>query len=254
MTRQLQQLRPLVVFDLEATGTDVNRDRIVQIAMVRIDPGGGRSESQWLVNPEMPIPPEASAVHGITDDQAAAAPTLSELADEILTAVAGADLCGFNAIRFDIPMLAFEMERVGRPLDLDGVRFVDPMIIFHRRERRDLAAAVRFYCDCDHEGAHDALADARATVDVLLGQLDRYADLPARVDDLHDLCVDPRAVDLQRKLRRNDDGEITLAFGKHRGEPLGDVPTDYFEYLLEADFPADVRSCFRTELDRRGSD
>ncbi|MEO7082588.1 MAG: 3'-5' exonuclease, partial [Flavobacteriales bacterium] len=157
--------RPLAVFDLETTGIRIGHDRIVQIGIVRMMPDGTREKWQSLVNPEMPIPAEASAVHGITDADVSDAPVLAELAEELLQQLQGCDLCGFNVLRFDLPFLSEELYRVGVAWDNSSLRVIDALRIFHHFERRDLTAAARFYLDRDHSGAHNALADVEMTAD-----------------------------------------------------------------------------------------
>jgi len=149
----------------------VGKDRIVQIAVVRVLPDGTREQYETLVNPGMPIPPESTAIHGITDLDVAMAPRLEDIAEEVLRELAGCDLAGFNCLRFDVPMLAEELHRVGSHWDHASVRVVDVQRIFHKKEPRDLSAALRFYCGREHEGAHEALADVQAPADVLLAQL-----------------------------------------------------------------------------------
>ena len=151
--------RPLAVFDLETTGIRIGKDRIVQIGIVRLLPGGERERYQTLVNPEMPIPPEATAVHGISDFDVAFAPRLHEVAAEVLGQMAGTSTVGFNVIRFDVHFLSEGLHRVGHPWDTAQLRIVDAQRIYHKKERRDLSAALKFYTGREHEGAHDALAD-----------------------------------------------------------------------------------------------
>ncbi|MDM7914436.1 MAG: 3'-5' exonuclease, partial [Candidatus Eisenbacteria bacterium] len=176
--------RPLVFLDTETTGTDLNQDRIVQIALVKLYPDGRREEFESLVNPEMPIPREAQAIHGITDGDVALAPPFRRIAPTIALFCRGCDLAGFNLGRFDVPLLRAEFQRAGHAWDLDGVRVVDVQRIYHAMEPRDLSAARRYYCGCEHEGAHGAMADTRVTLEVLLAQLERYPDLPRDVAGL----------------------------------------------------------------------
>ena len=247
--RTLQTDRPLSFFDLETTGVDETA-RIVQIAICTYSPDTGEwVEFESLVNPEMPIPPGSTAVHGITDQDVADAPTLEAIADRILAELP-ADLCGFNALKFDVPILARELDRVGRPLDLTGRRIIDPFLIFLQREPRNLSAALKLYCNRDHEGAHDAMADVRATIDVLAGQLAHYDDLPDDVQLLHETCVPAGAVDVLGKLMRDEEGRICVAFGKHRGVPLSEVDPGYLRWMLDKDFPADTKAIIREEMAR----
>ncbi len=254
--RRLQLDRPLVCFDLETTGTDIANDRIVEIGMVRVEPLGLRRSFRTLVDPERPIPAEASAVHGITDDDVRGQPTLAEVAGEIHAMLDDADLAGFNSARFDLPLLAIELERIGRPLDLSGRRHVDAMQIFHLKEPRDLTAAYRFYCGKDLTDAHSALADVEATLEVLDAQLERYDDLPRDLDGLHRLCNPDgdRFLDLTRKIAWNDEGEAVLAFGKHRGTPLRQLARekpDYMQWMLGRDFSPQVKRILADALEGR---
>lgn len=188
----LDLARPLAVFDLETTGLDVERDRIVEIAIVKMFPDGRRERYLQRVNPGVPIPPEAARVHGIRDEDVASAPGFSEIAAEVEHLLEGADLAGFNAARFDLPLLAAEFARAGRTLPLDGRAVLDAALIFHRKEPRHLAAALRFYCGRDLAGAHSADADAEACLDILEAQLARYTDLPRDVPGLDAWCRAPR--------------------------------------------------------------
>lgn len=248
--------RPLVCFDLETTGTDVATDRIVQIAMVRVEPGGKRTTLSTLVNPQRPIPPQATAVHGIKDEHVRSAPSFSQLRAEVEEFIGGADLAGYNLVKFDLPLLEAEVRREGGRLDLREVRLIDPMVIFKRQERRDLSAAMMFYCEREHQGAHSAEADTLATLDVLDAQLARYDDLPRDVAGLHEFCNEghEKFVDRSRRFRWTDTGEAAFNFGKHEGRTLADMvknPRDrgYLEWMLGKDFPEEVKSILRDALD-----
>ena len=250
----LRLSRPLVVFDLETTGTDIGRDRIVEIGLLRVAPDGSRVEWVQRVNPEVPIPPGATAVHGITDADVRDMPRLAALADRVLELLADADVAGFNSQGFDLPFLAAEFERIGRPLDRAAMRHVDAMRIFHLKEQRTLTAAVRFYCGRDHAEAHSALADAAATLDVLEAQLARYEDLPRDPAGLQAFCGQGRenGVDPDGKLAWNEEGEAAFTFGKYKGKTLRQVvATDpgYLRFLqrpdLDKPFSAEVRALAR---------
>jgi DNA polymerase-3 subunit epsilon len=252
--RRLRLDRPLVCFDLETTGTDIGRDRAVEIGLVRLEPDGRRTEWVRRVNPGGPIPPEATRVHGITDDDVRDAPKLAEIADELLALLAGADVAGFNSLGFDWPFLAAELERIGRPLDRAEARHVDAMRIFHQKEPRDLSAALRFYCGREHAGAHSALADAAATLDILAAQVARYDDLPEDVAGLHAFCGQGREnrVDGEGKLVWNEAGEAVFAFGKHKGRSLREVAAadpGYLRFLqredLDRPFSSELRRIAR---------
>jgi DNA polymerase-3 subunit epsilon len=246
--------RPLCVFDLEATGTDVNQDRIVDICVLRLEPDGSEKLFQSLVNPGVPIPPEATAVHKITDDMVAAEPTLKDLAPKILEIFDGADLSGFNAAKYDVPLLANELKRAGFDWPLAGRRMADTFTIFARKERRDLTAAYKFYCGKDLSGAHRAEADVRAAAEVLFAQVERYEDLPKNMEGLAAFCaqVDASRVDAEGKfVWRN--GEAAFGFGnKHKGKTLREVVASdrgYINWMIEkGSFSPDVIKICRDAL------
>lgn len=233
--------RDLVFLDLEATGIDPQHDRIVQAALVRLTPQGERRRWCELVNPECPIPPEAIEIHHITDLMVAGAPKFRDIAPRLLDKLSDADLGGFGAARYDLPMLAAEFQRAGLPFSLEGRRIADAQVIFHKMEPRNLAAACAFYCGKPLDKAHDAAADAEAALDVFLAQLEHYARrgraLPADLDGLHELCAgtDPKNVDPQgRFVWRN--GEAAFNFGKYRTRSLREIlrtDPDYLGWLFQ---------------------
>ncbi|MCO5273997.1 MAG: 3'-5' exonuclease [Flavobacteriales bacterium] len=251
---KLELKRPLAVFDLETTGTRIGHDRIVQVAVVRMMPDGNRERWQTLVNPGMPIPPEASAIHGITDADVANAPALGDIADELIAKLDGSDLCGFNVLRFDLPFLSEELFRVGCEWDSSALRVVDVQRIYHQMEPRNLSAALKFYCGKEHAGAHDALADVEATADVLLGQLDRYPEqLQGTVDFLGEMSGDrQRRPDAAGKLAFDDHGGICLTFGKYRGwslEQIGRSDPGYIQWLFtKAELPGSTLAVMKRAL------
>ena len=244
---RLHLTRPLCFFDLETTGTDPGRDRIVEISMLRLEPGGTRIVRTRRVNPEVPIPPEASRVHGIRDEDVRDEPVFRQIARGILEFLGDADLAGFNVLRFDVPLLDREFRDCGLDLGLPGRRVLDAMTVFHRKEPRDLSAAVRFYLGHELDGAHGAEADVEAAAAVLEAQLGRYEDLPKDVDALDAWCrpAPAGAVDREGKFLLRD-GAVVLAFGKHQGRPLREIARrhpDYLQWLLRLpDFPADARA------------
>ena len=251
---RLQLERPLAFFDLETTGTRIGKDRIIQVGIVRLMPDGQRQPYQTLVNPGMPIPAEATAVHGLTDADVADAPPLEAVASTIMHELEGCDLAGFNLLRFDIPFLAEELHRVGSSWDHTRLRVVDVQRIFHRMEPRNLSAALKFYCGRTHEGAHDALADVEATADVLLAQLDRYTeDLQATVDFLGEYSGDrQRSPDAAGKLVFDEKGTICLSFGKYKGwslENIGRNDPGYLQWLMtKAELPGSTIAVMRNAL------
>lgn len=247
--------RPLVIFDLETTGTDVARDRIVEIAARRVDPDGEHETRTRRINPECPIPPGATRVHGIRDEDVADAPTFRQIARGLHEFFADADLAGFNIVRFDVPILEREFRECGLDLGVSGRRLIDAMRIFHRKEPRDLTAAVRFYLDDDHAEAHAAEADIAATHRVLEAQLERYDDLPRDVDSLDAWLRGARAdaVDRDGKFVWRD-GEAVFGFGKHNGEPLKQVVRSapgYLDWILQSDFPSEAKEIVRAAREGR---
>jgi DNA polymerase-3 subunit epsilon len=244
--------RPLVVFDIEATGISPRADRIIELAAIRVDPGGAETGGYWLLNPGVPIPVETTAIHGITDEIVAGQPAFKDKALEILAFFGEADLAGFNAGRFDIPMLSEEFARAGIPFDPDRRRLLDAQRIFHTREPRDLSAALAFYCGRRHTDAHGAEADVRATLDVLLGQFRKYADLPQDMETLDRTFnpVDPFNADRCGRLRWVD-GEVTVNFGKKKGARLKDLARDdpgFLKWITKNDFPQDTRAICENAL------
>ncbi len=246
--------RPLVVFDLETTGIDPATDRIVEIAAVRIETDGQREARTRRVNPERPIPPDATAVHGIRDEDVRDAPTFRQIARALLRWIDGADLAGYNIARFDLPLLEREMRDSGLDLGRADRRIVDAMSIFHRKERRDLAAAVRFYLGREHAGAHSAAADVEAAAEVLDAQLGRYDDLPRSVSDLAAWIAAERGEGAERSPKLTwRDAEPVFAFGRHQGRSVADVARespDYLRWILAADFPPETKQVVREVLER----
>ena len=246
--------RPLVAFDLETTGVMVDRDRIVEIALVRVEPDGSRRTFRSLVNPEMPIPPAASAVHHITDDDVRDAPVLAALAGEVVAFFDGADLAGFNSARFDAPFLESELRRVGCDVSFAGRRHFDAFAIFRIMEPRTLVAAYKKYCGKDLTDAHSALADVEATIDVLDAQIAHYDEVPDTPAELHAFCNpdEGRFVDRTRKFAWNDAGEAVFAFGKYRDMTIAQVKSEnsgYLEWMLGKDFGDEVMTILRNALE-----
>lgn len=240
-TSFLRLQRPIVFFDLETTGTDTATDRVVELCAVRVNPDGSREERHHLFHPTIPIPQEAIDVHGFTDAMVAGQPTFAERAGELALFFEGCDLGGFNIRRFDVPLLMAEFDRCGwYPIQPSEVKIVDTMAIYHRREKRDLSAAVRFYLQREHEGAHSALADVEATIEVLKQQLLRYADLEPDTDFLHDYTRNGDTVDFSGKFVRDEKGVIVFNFGKHKGREAALEP-DYLEWMMGGDFPFDTK-------------
>ena len=241
--------RPLVVFDIESTGTTPRKDRIIELAAVKLMPDGTEISKCWLMNPGVKIPPETTKIHGITDEIVKDCPTFADKADEIFAFFEGCDLSGFNADRFDIPCLEEEFARVGKNFAPSSRRHVDVQRIYHRMEPRDLSAAVRFYLGRDHAGAHGAEADARATLEVLKAQMEKYPELPQTVGEMDEYLVphDPMNADRYGMLRWKD-GELTINFGKKKGESLRKLmlnEPNYLRWIVKGDFDTEVKAIVR---------
>lgn len=236
----LQLTKPLCFFDLETTGINITTDRIVEISILKVYPNGNKESKTWLVNPEMPIPAEVSAIHGITDDKVANEPTFKQLASEINNMIKDADLAGFNSNRFDIPLLAEEMLRADMDFDMKSRLAIDVQTIFHKMEQRTLSAAYKFYCDKTLENAHTAAADTLATYEVLEAQVERYEDLENNAKFLAEFSSRKRFADFAGFIAFNKEGQEVFSFGKHKGKLVTDVletEPGYFGWLLNADFP-----------------
>lgn len=237
--------KPIVFFDLETTGIDIARDRIVEICLIRVEPNGNRQALTMRINPERHIPDEASKVHGIYDADVHDCPTFRDKAQELANLFEGCDLAGFNSNRFDIPLLAEEFIRAGINIDLTLARRVDVQNIYHKLERRTLAAAYRFYCGKDLENAHSALADTEATLEVLEAQLDRYPDtLENNIGFLSDFSCRDRNVDFAGRFVYNDAGEVEINFGKHKGRLLREIlriEPSYYNWIMQSDFTMNTK-------------
>lgn len=237
---ELKLHRPICFFDLETTGIDVAKDRIVEIAILKVYPNGNKESRTWLVNPEMHIPEQSSNIHGITDDKVANEPTFKELASQVYNMIKDADLAGFNSDRFDIPLLAEELLRAGVDFEMGNRVSVDIQTIFHKKEERTLSAAYRFYCNETLENAHSAAADTNATYEILKAQLDRYEDLENDMKSLAEYTTRKRSVDFAGFIALNEEGEEMFAFGKHKGVLVADVlerEPGYYGWIQNADFP-----------------
>lgn len=237
---ELKLTRPICFFDLETTGTNVAKDRIVEISILKIFPNGNKESKTWLVNPEMLIPAEVVAIHGISNEKVTDEPTFKELSKEIYGMIKDSDLGGFNSDRFDIPLLAEEMLRADIDFDMKTTVSVDVQTIFHKKEKRTLGAAYKFYCDKELTDAHSAEADTQATYEVLLSQLDRYPDLENNIKKLAEFSTHRQFADFAGFLGYDEDGEEIFSFGKHKGKKVLDVlekEPGYFGWILNADFP-----------------
>ncbi len=237
---KLKLNNPIIFFDLETTGIDVVKDRIVELSYLKVFPEGKEETKTWLVNPGIPIPPEASAVHGIYDDDIKDKPSFQQIAQTLANEFEGCDFAGFNSNKFDIPLLAEEFLRTSVDFDMKKRKFIDVMVIFMKMEQRNLAAAYRFYCNKDIENAHSAEADTRATYEVLQAQLDRYDDLKNDVDSLSMFSSHNRNVDYMGRIIYNDQDVEVINFGKYKGIPVEvvlDKDPGYYGWIMNADFP-----------------
>ncbi|GJH40459.1 DNA polymerase III subunit epsilon [Capnocytophaga sp. HP1101] len=237
---ELKLSKPICFFDLETTGIDITKDRIVEISILKVYPNGNKESKTWLVNPTIPIPKASSDVHGITDERVANEPTFKELAKQIHNMIKDSDLAGYNSDRFDIPLLAEEMLRAEVDFDLGNRVAVDVQTIFHKMEQRTLSAAYKFYCGKDLIDAHSASADTNATYEILKAQLDRYDSLENNIKKLSEFTYRKQIADFAGFIGFNDKGEEIFTFGKHKGKRVEDIFDEepgYFGWLLGADFP-----------------
>ena len=250
---QLNLRNPLVFFDLETTGIDIVHDRIVEISMVKVMPNGDEIVKTRRINPGMPIPPESTAIHGITDDDVKDCPTFKEIAKSLAAQIEGCDLAGFNSNRFDIPMLAEEFLRAGVDVNLGRRKFVDVQTIFHKKEQRNLTAAYKFYCQKDLENAHSAEADTMATYEVLKAQLDRYPDLENDINFLSQYSSFNKNVDFAGRMVYNEQGKEVINFGKYKGRLVEEVLKNDPGYngWMNGDFPLNTKQML-TEIRLRG--
>ena len=233
--------RPIVFFDLETTGINIAVDRIVEISILKVFPNGNKESNTWLVNPEVTIPKEVVAVHGITNEKVAHEPTFKVLAPQIYQMIKGCDLAGFNSNRFDVPLLAEEMLRAGlEEFDLSQVKFVDVQTIFHKKEQRTLSAGYQFYCGKNLEGAHSAEVDTLATYEILLAQIEKYEDIGSNVASLSEYSSHKKRADFAGFIQFNEEGQEVFTFGKYKNRTVLSVLEEnqgYYNWMMNADFP-----------------
>lgn len=244
---KLKLARPIIFFDLETTGTNIQSDRIVEISLVKLLPNGDVTSKTRRINPEMPIPAEATAVHHITDADVANEPTFRQIAASLASQLSGCDIAGFNSNRFDIPLLDQEFHRVGVDFDFSKAKFIDVQTIYHKKEPRTLVAAYRYYCGKDLNEAHSALADTTATMEVLLAQLEKYDDLPCEVGPLSEYASNNRNVDLMGRLVFDDQGREVINFGKYKGKLAEEVlarDPGYYSWIMGGDFAQNTKNAF----------
>ena len=264
---KLKLTRPLAVFDLETTGVNVGSDRIVEISIIKINPDGKEEVFTRRVNPGIPIPPEVTAIHGISDEDVKNEPVFAELAPSLVQFLANCDMGGYNSNKFDVPLLVEEFLRADIDFDLKGRRFIDVQNIFHKMEPRTLKAAYKFYCSRDLENAHSAEADTRATYEILLSQLDMYEDVEYTSNDgktskpivndvkaLHEFSFHNRNADLVGHLIFNKKNEEIFNFGKYKGKTVEEVfnnEPSYYDWMMKADFPLSTKKVI-TAIKLRG--
>lgn len=241
---ELALKNPIIFFDLETTGTNILRDRIVEISYIKVMPSGNETERTLRINPGIPIPAEATAIHHITDDDVKNAPPFKQVAQELANVFLGCDIAGFNSNRFDVPMLMEEFLRAGVNIDLSRRKFVDVQTIFHKMEQRTLIAAYKFYCGKDLTEAHSANADTRATYEVLKAQLDHYPSLKNDIAFLSDFSSQNKNVDLMGRIIYNEAGKEVFNFGKYKGQLVEDVfrrDIGYYSWMMQGEFPANTK-------------
>lgn len=237
---ELKLTRPICFFDLETTGTNLAKDRIVEIAILKVYPNGNKESKTWLVNPEMNIPEEVVAIHGISNEKIASEPTFKELAPRVHEMIKGCDLGGYNSNRFDIPLLVEELLRAGIDFEMKSTHSVDVQTIFHKMEQRTLSAAYQFYCGKNLEDAHSAEADTLATYEVLKSQIQKYEELENDVASLAHFSARKKFADFAGFIAYDKNGAEVFAFGKYKGknvERVFEEEPGYFGWIQNADFP-----------------
>ncbi len=246
---------PLAILDIEATGLSITSDRIVELAIIKVLPTGEQEEFVRRVNPQIPIPAEVTAIHGISDEDVKDEPTFAEIVPELEAFLGDADFAGYNSNKFDLPLLAEELLRAESTIDLSTRKHVDVQNIFHKMEQRTLIAAYKFYCNKNLENAHTAMADAKATWEVLDAQIGHYDEVQSDMDFLDEFSRygDVKRVDFAGRLAYNKKGEVVYNFGKHKGKTVKDVAKTepgYYGWMIDADFPLHTKQCLRKEMDK----
>jgi DNA polymerase III subunit epsilon len=240
----LQLTKPLAFIDIEATGSNVTTDRIVEIAIIKHLPDGTRTVKRKLLNPQMPIPANITDIHGITDEMVKEAPTFKQVAQEIKQFLTGCDLSCYNAFRLDVPMLMEEFIRAEVDFELKGRKLVDVQKIFHQMEQRTLSAAYKFYCQKSLEDAHSAEVDAAATAEILMAQIERYPQLGNTVDSIIKAVGEDDIIDFARRFVYNDKKVEVFNFGKHKGRPVAEVlkaEPQYYDWMMKGEFPMNTK-------------
>lgn len=255
---QINLKRPLIFFDLETTGTNILKDRIVEISVVKLYPDGNYEEKTRRINPEMHIPAGATAVHHIKDEDVAEEPTFRQVSKSLYALFEDCDIAGYNSNKFDVPLLIEEFSRVGMNFDVSGRKFIDVQNIFHKMEQRTLIAAYKFYCGKDLTEAHSASADTMATMEVLQSQLDRYPELKNDVDYLSEFSSGGKNLDLAGRIVLNENDVPVFNFGKHKGKAVEEVlrrEPSFYSWVMQGDFPKntkDVLTQLRYKFQNKG--
>ena len=243
---ELNLRNPLIFFDLETTGVNAAKDKIVEISYIKVYPNGKEESNTIRINPGRHIPEEATAVHHITDDDVKNCPSFKDVAKELSRVFEGCDIAGFNSNRFDLPLLVEEFLAAGVNIDMTKRKFIDVQTIFHKMEQRTLVAAYKFYCGKNLEEAHSADADTRATYEVLKAQLDRYPSLQNDVDFLSEFSTQNKNVDFAGRIIYNDKNVEVFNFGKHKGCPVEEVfrtiDRGYYDWMMQGDFPQNTKN------------
>lgn len=252
---KLSLLRPFVMLDLETTGLDISKDRIIEIGMIKRLPDGTETEFFRRINPTIPITAESTEITGITNEMVKDEPTFVDLVEEIAAFIGDADLGGYNSNKFDIPVLAEEFLRANHVFDIRSRKLIDVQNIFHKMEQRTLVAAYKFYCEKDMENAHNAMYDTKVTMEVFKAQLEKYDDLSDKVSDLSDFSRqgNTEIADFAGRLGKLKNGQITYNFGKHRGKTIAEVAQTepgYYGWMMDADFPLYTKQILREEMER----
>lgn len=236
--------RPLIIFDLETTGLNIFRDRIIEISYIKLFPDGSSLTEKRRVNPGINIPQDSVQVHHITNEDVVDCPSFREIADELIELFEDCDLSGYNCMKFDIPMLMEEFCRVGRNFSLIGRNIVDVQNIFYKKEPRTLSAAYQFYCGKEHPGEHDSLEDTKVTLEVLEAQLDKYEDIENNIESLAEVSAFSKNMDLAGRFVKNDRGEAVVNFGKHKGRLLKEVfqrEPSFYNWIMQGEFAKDTK-------------
>jgi len=252
---KIKLTKPIVFFDLETTGLQIAKDRIVEIGLLKIFPNGKKQNTNWLINPTISIPEESTEIHGITNEDVKHSPTFKEIADDLISIIEDSDLAGYNCNKFDIPLLAEEFLRIGTDINLKKKKSIDVQNIFHKIEKRTLTAAYKFYCNKELINAHSATADTNATYEILLAQLEKYSELDNNVEFLNDFSSREKDfIDLAGFIRYNNKKEETISFGKYKGKTLDTIwknNSGYFKWIINSDFPQYTKNIITKFIDKQ---